>query len=209
MPVILNKIEEKYHLGIWKVEEDFDTLFSQVKLNDRDCNTLNSFQSHSRKIEWLSVRTLLKQMLNNDTGIYYDQRRKPYLEGNSKHISISHSNEITSVLISDHHKVGIDLEYMSHRIDKISDRFMSDKEYINCSKELVRYHLYIHWCAKEALYKICDKEGLNFKTNLIISPFEPADEGVINGKVIRERQNEEFILNYFKLNNYIVVWCLK
>ena len=209
MPVILNKKEKNYHMGIWQVEEDFDTLFSQVNLNEQDCNTLHGFQSNSRKIEWLSVRVLLKQILNNDSGIYYDNRRKPYITGNTKNISISHSNKITSVLISEHHKVGIDLEYMSHRIDRISDRFMNKKEYINCNKELVRYHLYIHWCAKEALYKICDKDGLNFKTNLIILPFEPEEKGVIKGHVIRGRQNEEFTLNYFKFDNYIVVWCLK
>jgi 4'-phosphopantetheinyl transferase len=210
MPVIHREHKKgHYKLGFWKIEETFDELFSMVCLSPADCSVLNAFGNEARKLEWLSVRVMLKDLVQNNTGIFYNQRRKPFLNDSSYNISISHSFKITSVLLSKNHKVGIDLEYMSHRIRNISDRFMNDKEYIAPGNDLGFYHLYLHWCAKEALYKICDKENLSFKANLIIDPFEPGDEGVIQGNVIRDGQHEVFPMKYFKFDGYCVVWCLK
>ena len=72
-----------------------------------------------------------------------------------------------------------------------------------------RYHLYIHWCAKEALYKICDKQDINFKENLTIFPFEPAEKGTIKGSVLNKRGVEDFILKYTKYKDYAIVWTCK
>ena len=76
-------------------------------------------------------------------------------------------------------------------------------------EDLRRYHLYIHWCAKEALYKICDKQDINFLTNLTIEPFEPTDKGNLKGKVHNKYRAESFPMKYFKLDNYIIVYTIK
>ena len=210
MPVIFNDNKpDNYNLGIWMIEEDYETLFTMINLNGDDCGTLSNFTNISRKVEWLSVRVLLKELIKKDTGIYYNNRRKPFLCDNSMNISISHSHNVSSILLSRDHRVGIDLEYMSHRISKIAPKFMHPGEYITPVKKLQRFHLYIHWCAKEALYKICDKNNIIFNKNLKIEPFEPYDNGVLTGNVIHDEQQEEFKLNYFKFENYIVVWCIK
>ena len=106
-------------------------------------------------------------------------------------------------------RVGIDLEYMSHKISRLADRFINETEKITDDPDLIRYHLYIHWCAKEALYKICDKKDINFKKNLRIEPFEPDDNGSIVGTVDNIYGNDTYNLNYFKMDNYIIVWCCK
>ncbi|NJK86471.1 MAG: 4'-phosphopantetheinyl transferase superfamily protein [Bacteroidales bacterium] len=120
-------------------------------------------------MEWLSVRVLLHELTGKELTIIYNGDRKPFIKGNSYHISISHSKNFSSVLLSRNRKVGIDLEYMSHRIERIAYKFINEKEYIE--DEFRKYHMYIHWCAKEALYKICDKQDINFKENLVIEPF--------------------------------------
>jgi len=122
------------------------------------------------------------------------------------HISISHSRNLTSILLSEKRKVGIDLEYMSHRISKIASRFINDDEVISNDENENKFHLYIHWCAKEALYKICDKQDINFKKNLTIEPFKPGNKGLLYGRVNNKYINERFRLSYFTINNYIIVW---
>ncbi len=210
MPLIKKEIDNSaYQFGIWQIDEEYDDLLSILSLDEDDMKKLGSFQNPARKMEWLSVRTCLKSLINCNTGIYYNERRKPFLKDNSYLISISHSHNWSSVLLSAKHKVGIDLEYMSHRIGKISHRFMNKDEYISPHPDLQFYHLYIHWCAKEALYKICDKDGLNFKTDLLIEPFEPKENGILAGSVYRDNQREDYKLKYFKFDNYIVVWCIK
>ena len=184
MSVILHKkLPGSCSLGIWSIDEDHNELLSKLILNTREQSILNGFRNPERKLEWLSVRTLANAMTGTKVRIVYNADRKPCLEDKSYNISISHSNKLTSILMSKERRVDIDMEYMSHRISKIADRFIHESEKITADPELIKYHLYIHWCAKEALYKICDKRAINFKKNLIIEPFEPDDMGMIYGTV--------------------------
>jgi len=98
---------------------------------------------------------------------------------------------------------------MSDKVLRIAEKFMRQEELESIDKNQEIYHLYLHWCAKEALYKICDKVDINFVTNLKIEPFKPKDKGLIIGVVNNSYMNEKFTLNYFTLKNYAVVWCYK
>jgi len=210
MAIIKNEsFECGCQLGIWKITEDFNTLRSRLKLTREELDTLERFTHMPRKIEWLSVRVLLNEMSGNQLSIQYNGNRKPFIKGNSYYISISHSRDLTSILLSSKRKVGIDIEYMSHRIGNISDRFINSSEIVTGDDEQRKYHLYIHWCAKEALYKICDKQDINFRDNLTIEEFQPQEEGWLNGWVKNKSRNELFRLNYFNLGNYVVVWTCK
>lgn len=99
------------------------------------------------------------------------------------------------------------MEYMTDRINKVAHKFIGRDEYITEDKELQRYHLYIHWCAKEALYKLCDKPNLNFRDNLFIRPFQVNEKGMIKAHVDTIQRKEDISLYYFKHGNYIIVWC--
>lgn len=196
-------------LGSWEINEDLESLKSMVRLDPDEIDRINNFKSHARRLEYLSVRVLLKNMIGRNARIIYDHTNKPFIKDNSYQISISHSYKLTSILLSTTNKVGIDLEFMSHRISKISHKFINQDEVISEDSDFKRYHLYIHWCAKEALYKICDKGQLNFKENMFIEPFEVNDSGNIKGMVKTEENTQEFDLSYFKTGNYITVFCFK
>jgi 4'-phosphopantetheinyl transferase len=210
MAIILNDhFECGCQLGIWKITEDLNALLSRITLTREELETLDRFSHMPRKLEWLSVRVLLNEMTDKELSIFYNDNRKPHIKDNSYFISISHSRDLTSILLSRERKVGIDLEYMSHRIGNISDRFLNQNDVITDDEEQKKYHLYIHWCAKEALYKICDKQDINFKENLTIVPFQPMEKGVLQGLVVNRSRNEHFNMNYFCLGNYVVVWTCK
>jgi len=196
-------------LAIWKITEDYNTLLSRITLTREELDMLERITHMPRKIEWLSVRVLLNEMTDKELSIYYNENRKPFIKGNSYYISISHSRDLTSILLSRERKVGIDLEYMSHRIGSISNRFINENEVITTDEEMRKYHLYIHWCAKEALYKICDKQDINFRDNLTIEPFQPFEKGELRGRVQNRTRNEIFLMNYFTMGNYVVVWTYK
>lgn len=207
--ILREHFNEDVELGLWEITEDYETLRSQLILDEKDLATVESFKNHQRKLEWLSVRTLLKNMLGKDGKIVYGPERKPYLNNNSFNISISHSKNFTSILLSKKKRVGLDLEFMTSKILRIADKFLRPEELEHIIKDQELYHLYLHWCAKEALYKINDKVDINFVTNLSIEPFKPKDQGIITGTVNNSYMNEKFVLNYFTLKNYAVVWCYK
>ncbi len=202
-------VHEDCLLGLWEITEDFSSLDNLLDLNSEERATLNSFKSYSRKLEWLSVRVLLSRMTAPGVRIFYNGKRKPFLTDRTFNISISHSNKLTSVLISRKHRVGIDLEYVSGKIANLSGKFLTPSEENAIDKKCWKYHVYIYWCAKEALYKICDKQNINFREDIIIDPFIPGSEGILNGKVYNNTIHEFFTLTYFKYQNYTIVWCSK
>ncbi len=210
MAIILNEpFNEDGILGMWEITEDLDTLMSMVSLDDKDLERLESFKNYQRKLEWLSVRVLLNTLTDKDSRIVYGPERKPYLHNNSHNISISHSRDFTAILLNKKRRVGLDLEFMSDKVLRIAEKFMRPEEISSIDKNQEIYHLYLHWCAKEALYKICDKVDINFVTNLKIEPFKPKERGLIIGVVNNSYMNEKFTLNYFTHKNYAIVWCYK
>ena len=202
-------LNEHTVLGVWKIDEDLNTLRSMVKLNQEDMKKYRYFRSNSRKLEFLSVRALLTEILGNDARIVYNKNNKPFLKDGTHFISITHSYKLTAIMLSTVEKVGIDLEYMTSNINTLSFKFINRNEKITRNRENRKYHLYLHWCAKEALYKICDKEGISIKNNITIYPFEIMDAGNIKGKVHSERINEVFDLQYNRYENYAIVWTRK
>jgi len=196
-------------LGVWKIEEDIDTLLSLVDLDNDEKKRYKVFSSTSRKLEYLSVRALLAELIGKEAKIVYNKNNKPFLKDGSRFISISHSHKLTSILLSTNEKVGIDLEYMSTNIAAIAFKFLNRKEKVTNEQDNRRYHLYIHWCAKEALYKICDKEGISIRKNITIEPFVLKESGEIKGKVHTDKINESFDLYYSRYDNYAIVWTKK
>lgn len=196
-------------LGVWEITEDYDSLHAMVNLATVEKAKLESFRNISRKLEWLSVRALAKNMLGNDTRIIYNADNKPFVKGFTHNISISHSNNLTAVLLSPDKLVGIDLEFMSGKIGKVADKFINSREAITEDPKLIKNHLYLHWCAKEAMYKICDKQDINFRDGLTVHPFSPEEQGFMKGSVTNESGQENFELEYLLHDNYALVWCCK
>jgi phosphopantetheinyl transferase len=139
----------------------------------------------------------------------YNKNNKPFLKDGSRFLSISHSHKLTAIICSTNERVGIDLEYMSSNIGAFAFKFLNRKEKITKNAEDRKYHLYIHWCAKESLYKICDKEGISIRNNITVEPFEVKDAGEIKGKVHTDKINESFDLFYSRYDNYAIVWTKK
>ncbi|HQG62576.1 MAG TPA: 4'-phosphopantetheinyl transferase superfamily protein [Bacteroidales bacterium] len=202
-------LNESTILGVWKIEEDIETLLGMVDLDAEEKKKYKVFASTSRKLEFLSVRALLSELLGKEAKIVYNKNNKPFLKDGSRFISISHSHKLTAILCSTTDRVGIDLEYMSSNIGAIAFKFLNRGEKITRDPEKRRYHMYLHWCAKESLYKICDKEGISIRNNITIEAFEVGESGECRGKVHTRKINESFDLNYTRYDNYAIVWTKK
>ena len=87
-------------LGVWKIEEDLTTLSELVILDNEEKKKIKTFSSTSRKLEFLSVRALLAELLGSEAKIVYNKNNKPFLKDGSRFISISHSHKLTSILLS-------------------------------------------------------------------------------------------------------------
>lgn len=202
-------LTEETEIGVWRIEEELPALYKKVYMESEEEKRLASFRSNSRKLEYLSVRALLAEMMGDKARIVYNKNNKPFIKDGSKFISISHSHKFTAILLSTTERVGIDLEYMSSNISTLAFKFINSREKITKDKTKKKIQLYIHWCAKEAIYKICDKEGINIRKDITIAPFEVLPSGEISGRIKNKKLDEEFSLYYAVYENYVIAWTRK
>jgi 4'-phosphopantetheinyl transferase EntD len=210
MGIVINRqVNDQCKLGVWKITEDFHQLLSRLRLDNDDRATLLNFKNPKRKLEWLAVRVLLDQLTGKENKILYNGNRRPYLLDQDYNISISHSDQYTTVLLCKEKHVGIDIEKMQSKIEHIAFKFLSEKEMESLDARQKIYHLYLHWCAKEALFKVCNRKQVSFRQHLFIEPFTPLQEGTLTGRVETAELQFRLKMHYFSVENYPLVWCYK
>ncbi len=165
-------INETTRLGIWKIEEDENFFLSKVPLQR------NITHPHKR-LQHLAGRYLL-QFLFPDfpyAEILIADTRKPYLPNEQYHFSISHCGEYAAAIISSMHRVGIDIEKPSEKVERIAHKFVheNEKQFLVNSKQLTvssspftvhRLLLTIMWSAKEALFKWYSLGNVDFREHM-------------------------------------------
>jgi len=209
MPIVkFKQINEDITLGMWKIEENEDYLQHHVRLSKEERAELKSIHHVKRKKEWLSARATLFEMCKSlkikFKGTIKDENRKPHLVGLPWHISISHSFPYAAVLINKKEPCGVDIEKAKPALFHVSKRFLNDKEL----NEIPRNpnSLCAAWAAKEVLFKIYGKQKVSFKNNLLLSPFDLKPAGNIVGHIRLEMGSRDYTLEYFQLDDFIVIY---
>lgn len=192
-------------LGIWKIEETSEELFSLLAHYEWIQN-IYTVKAESRVLEILSTRILIKALTGEEKEVRYNTTGRPFLADESYHMSVSHTKGYVAVAINKEKPIGLDVEYISEKIRRVQSRLISDKEYIDKDNELT--HLLLHWSAKEAMFKYLDAEGVDFRKNLFVSKFTPEEKGTFNAKETRSPQHTEFKA-YYKVEKEFVLVCIE
>lgn len=159
-----------------------------------------------REIESKGKEYLLEKLLDKNTSIYYDDKGKPHLKDDSRHISLSHSHDKLVLLINDHEATGVDIELIRDKVLKIKHKFLNEVELVDASDDVEKLLLY--WATKESLYKIYGLKEVDFIANLLVKPFKKEKEGVIYGDINLPNFNHSFKLGYMIMNNHVLVYAL-
>ena len=209
MGIILKRtLNDSSIIGVWEITESVEALLSQLKLNDEEKERFDSFKNDLRKLHWLSYRNLLKELVSPEeySHVVYDECGKPYPENNLYFLSVAHSGKFSAAIVSKNKQVGIDIELIHPRIEKIISKFLTDTELNQITGSDRLEQLFVCWCAKEALYKLYGKKELDFKENMYLLPFTFSDKGVLNAIINTEEINKTFVLNFEKIEDYLMVY---
>jgi phosphopantetheinyl transferase len=158
-----------------------------------------------KKRQWLAVRMLLAELGSSSTLISYDEQGKPFLQDQKIFISLSHSKDRAAIAL-DQRPTGIDIEYISEKIERVAGKFMSDDELARLPMHQKREALYVHWCVKEALYKLHGKKKLIFREQLILDPFQYNEKGNVTGNIVHDKKTERHELRYEKTGDYMLAY---
>ena len=192
---------------IWKITESFEQLSSEVPLKEKSALRLESMKSELHRRAFLSVRKLLQEIGYSDFDLHYDEFGKPYFNDDN-HISISHSHEFASIVLSDQN-IGIDLELQRPKIVRIADKFVeTESEFLNPQKTDYVKKLTVIWGAKEAIFKIRNEAGISFKDHIEVTAFEIHQKqttAILNF----ENKSIEYDIFFEEVENFTLVYAFE
>lgn len=201
-------LENNTKLYLWKITEDFDTLFKEVQLKPATLVRLKSMKSVSHQKGFLAVRMLLQHNDYNDFDLYYDEFGKPHIKPQGcsikdVEVSISHSNDFSAIVISEQ-KVGLDVEQIKGKTLKIASRFMDVSHLENLSEEEKIKKATVIWGIKESIFKIKNETGISFQEHIFEDNFSFEDKKA-TATLKFDNTEENFKIQFDSVEDYIFV----
>ncbi|HKI89468.1 MAG TPA: 4'-phosphopantetheinyl transferase superfamily protein [Draconibacterium sp.] len=195
-------------LGIWELNDSPEELQAVFHFTDAENEAFGKMKFEKRKKEFLAVRLLTEQLIHTKPEIVYDKVGCPRLKKSQLNISISHSNELVTVLLSDK-KIGIDVENTLRSVEKVARRFLSEDElkYVN-KQENTRAAMVFCWSVKEAVFKCSGLQNILFNRDIIIHPERNNDE-MFYAELIKGRNKRLYKCGSFLFKNNVIVYCVE
>lgn len=169
-------------------------------LSASEMTKFNSYGSEKRKLEFYFSRVLWLSF-NQKQSINYKTTGKPIL--NSGFLSMSHSHEYVVIGFSKRVELGIDIEMISEKINKVKSKFLHLKDRYENLKELTQL-----WTIKEAFFKLFDGDDVFLMDDVytecldVVSyPELTLDNLKLKGVSNSFFRDEKFIITYITPNN--------
>lgn len=192
---------------LWKITESLAELSAEVTLNPKNQQRFNGMKSELHQRAFLSVRKLLHLKGYTDFDLIYDQFGKPHLK-DGKHISISHSHEYATIIISDE-ITGIDIELQRDKIIRIADKFVEPEwEFLDKENQEYIRKLTAIWGVKESIFKIRNEAGISFKDHIHVHPFEIKDQSGI-ADLHFQNKSIQFKYHFIEIDNFTLVYAFQ
>lgn len=204
MPLFYQQdINQDTRLAVWKIEEEESFFLQKVSLK-REI-------THSQKrLQHLAGRYLLVYLFPDFPAelIEIADTRKPFLPNEQYHFSISHCGDFAAAIVSKTERVGIDVELLTPRVEKIKHKFLHPDELqmadqVTIDKVQV---LTLLWSAKEAMFKWWGKGDVGFSEVLRIWDMPVELEGKINASFQKNELDIALQLDYRLINELTLCW---
>jgi 4'-phosphopantetheinyl transferase len=194
-------------LLVWSIDESIAELYGNLVLTEQSKQRIQSMKSVLHQRAFLSVRQLLLQLGYTDADLFYDASGKPHLT-DGKYISISHSHQLAVVIVSNQ-AVGVDVELVREKVAKIGPKFCaSELQYLAPDLTTETQRLTLIWGAKEAVFKIVNRERISFNHHIFVAPFELSSTKT-SALLSFDSLHRPFSIQYQFIANYALVYAFE
>lgn len=205
MPLVYQQnINAVTKIGVWHIAEEEDFFLKQVPLQ----RTITHWH---KRLQHLAGRLLLKELYPYFPVelIQIADTRKPFLENEPYHFSISHCGNYAAAMVSKEYRVGVDVELVNPKIELIQFKFMSEMELKIGNEQLAignRQWATLCWSVKESIYKWWGIGGVDFKKDIVIKTISgDAGEGIVHCVFKKDR---ELHVHFLHFNDNYLTWVL-
>ena len=214
--IYYDKQTDGIRVVVWHVTEEYEELLGMLPDADSVQNEAEQqFSSEFRRVEWTAVRVLLYTVLDRQVHISYNEQGAPMLpDYEGLHISISHTKGYVAIALSETAVVGIDVEQIERhnkdnqfddkermpRVEKVRNRFMREDEYAETIVGML-----LHWSAKETVFKVLGREGVDFQDEMKVQPFDETQyEGDFQLEDLKE--DDTYIIYYKVFDDFVLTY---
>ncbi|GGE95362.1 4'-phosphopantetheinyl transferase superfamily protein [Hymenobacter cavernae] len=199
-------------LGLWHLQELAPELIEQLPYPERYAELQPVGRDTTRATQWLAGRVLAHALLRQLTTsapplLRNDANGRPFCEHLPElAVSLSHSGKWVAAIVATKGSLGIDIELVRPKAQKLASRFLSEAEQADAGDETTKYSLY--WSAKETLYKLHSRRGLVFKEQIKLDPFRLREAGVLTGHLLLENSRSQHQIHYTcPVAGYVLTYC--
>jgi phosphopantetheinyl transferase len=188
-------------IGIWHITENvgyFEHLFTSFPY----------IQNDGKRLQWFATRHLANELTGNRTEIVKLETGKPVLLDGTHQISISHSVNFAAVIVHPNKPVGIDIEPVNPKVERIAHKFLQNHELISLPQEHRTDKLILYWSAKETMYKLQGLQGIEFSTQLLIQPFTLAQYGTLDTTIKHADSSIQLKVYYEFFENHVFTYAI-
>lgn len=208
MPQALRKSHNSgTEIIVWEVSESADFFLPELSEYVFEDKEYISAKFEWKKLELLAARyaakVLVESMGYSFKGIAKDEYGKPYLVDSTLEMSLTHSKAYVAVAIHKTQKLGIDLERPAPKMWRIKDRLFTNSEVQAIGEELEKMSIF--WSAKEGLYKLYGKRGIDFKENLFLGYEQEDLLGFINLRSGYQSKHRVYVERFL---DFLLVWVV-
>jgi len=198
MPLVYqHNINAATKLAVWQITEPDSFFLERVPLK-KDV-------SHPHKrLQHLAGRFLLPLLFHDFPleDIQIADTRKPFLENERYHFSISHCGDYAAAIVSKTERVGIDIEMITPKIERVQHKFANPEElhfFNDYAKQGWQHngnpeHFYtafltLLWSAKESVFKWYGLGMMDFKKHMQLhAPMVTSKDGLLQIPFILNKQ---------------------
>lgn len=207
MPLFYQQdINDTTRLGVWKIEEPEAFFLHTVPLQ-------REITHPQKRLQHLAGRFLLPFLFADfpQHEILIADTRKPFLPDEQYHFSISHCGHYAAAIVSSTHRVGIDIELVTPRVEKIKHKFLHTDELSFVHSHDVSQQtslLTLLWSAKEALFKWWGNGDVDFSEVLRTNPFAVNDMGIIPSLFAKQQVRIPLDVHYKLMDGVSLAWVV-
>ena len=205
MPLVYQQnINAVTRIGLWHITEDEDFFLKEVPLK-------REISHWHKRLQHFAGRLLLKELYPDFPLrlIKIADTKKPFLEDEPFHFSISHCGDYAAAIVSKTHRVGVDVELLNENIVSIQHKFMYDEELPVLHEQCpmpVTQSLTLYWSVKESVFKWWGSGEVDFKKDIVITSIkgEP-QQGTVH---VTFKKHYQLDVHYLYFNNNFLTWVL-
>jgi phosphopantetheinyl transferase len=196
-------INQDTRLAVWKIEEDESFFLQKVSLK-------REIRHGNKRLQHLAGRYLLVDLFPDFPAelIEIADTRKPFLPDEQYHFSISHCGDFAAAIVSKTERVGIDVELLTPRVEKIKHKFLHPDELQMVDHAIIdRVQLLtLLWSAKEAMFKWWGRGDVDFSEVLRVWDMPVELEGKINTSFQKKELHIGLELDYRLMSDLTLCW---